>query len=179
MSTINLIPPKIKRGQHIKKIAGIVFSSLFVTTLIIIITFTAIYGINYYLESALEDTKNELSEAKAKVAGLKSVEEDVDNINAKIKKIDGLRSDNVNWEVLVSDFNASIPDQTRIDTLSIDWENQAMSLSGIGETRREIVKLQEKLNASDYFDNLSFSTSAYSDSYQAYSFSMTGEVNNE
>jgi len=179
MSIINLIPPKIKRGQYVKKIAGIVFSSLFVATLIIVITFVAMYGINFYLESALIEAKQELSEAETKVASLKSVEDDVNDINAKIKKIDGIKSDNINWEVLINDFNSSVPDQVKIDTLSIDWENQTMSLSGVGETRREIVKLQEKLNASEYFANLGFSTSAYSDSYEAYSFSMTGAVNNE
>ena len=177
MPTINLIPPRIKREQYVKKIASIVFSSLFVATLIIIITFIAIYSISYYLESILSNTKIELSEAEAKVASLQSVEEDVNSINAKIKKIDGIRSDNVNWDILINDFNSSVPDMVRVDTLSIDWENQDISISGIGETRREIVKLQEKLNASEYFDNLSFSTSAYSDSNQAYSFSMKGNVN--
>ncbi len=176
MSILNLIPPKIKREQYIKKIAGIVFSSLFVVTLILLIVFGALYGINYYLSDALANSKQELSEAETKVTSLKSVEDNVNNINAKIKKIDDLKSENINWEILINDLNSSIPDQVRVDSLSIDWENQTVSLSGIGETRREIVKLQEKLNASDYFENLSFATSAYSSSYQAYSFSMLGEV---
>jgi len=176
MSVINLIPPKIKREQYIKKIAGIVFSSLFVMTLILLITFIAIYGINYYLEQVLANTEQELSEAEAKVASLETIEEDVNTINAKIKKIDGIMSDNVNWDVMINDFNSSIPDQVKINILTIDWENQTISMTGIGETRREIVKLQEKLNASSYFENLNFSTSAYTSTYEAYSFNMTGEV---
>jgi len=176
MSIINLIPPKNKKKQYVKKVANIVFSSLFVVTLILLITFSALYGINYYLEDALKNSKQELIEAEAKIANLKSVEEDVDNINAKIEKIDNLKSASINWKTIINDFNSSVPDQIRVDSLSIDWENQIISISGIGESRREIVKLQEKLNASEYFDGLSFSTSAYSNSHQAYSFSMTGEV---
>lgn len=176
MATINLIPPKVKKEQYIKKISSIVFSSLFVALLILVITFVALYGINYYLETALTESEEDLSEAIAKVTSLKTIEEDVNEINAKIKKINGLKDDNLDWNILIDDFNASIPDQVRCDVVNVDLDSALISISGIAESRREIVKLQEKLNASNYFENLGFSTSSYSNSYNAYSFNMSGEI---
>ena len=176
MTTLNLIPPEKKQEQQLRSISRVIMTFFALAIIITIFLGGLGYAINYYSKSELAKAKENLSEQEFKISKLKSIEDDVNLVNAKLKKIDTLRKDNASAILMMQNFNASVPTEAQISSLQIDRKGKKVSISGFAETRRDIVKLQSKLEESEYYKNIVFNTSTYSESTANYSFNMTGEI---
>lgn len=176
MSTINLIPPQIKSAENNKKIFSLVFSAFFVLILVTVITYGALFTINYLTKNETAETNERLAEESAKLKNLEQVEKDVNEINAKLQKISSLQKDRILWSQVLTDINHDTPEQLVIDSFTATTKDKKVTINGSGETRRDIVKLQEKLNTSNFFTNITFNTSNFAESEGMYTFTMSGEL---
>lgn len=175
MSTINLIPNYLKKEQATDQISGLVFVSLFVLLVMGILIFTALYASNYFVETQLKDTNISLSEQELKNQSLKPISDDIKMINSKLKKISAIKETKVDWNTFLSQINASVPEKVQISSLQADRKTKKVTITGKAESRREIVKLQKKLETLDYFKNLIFNASSLNEQDNDYSFNLTGD----
>lgn len=176
MNTINLIPPQIKIAEKNKKIFAEVFVIFIFMVIIGLIASTALFAINFFTSEETLRTNEMLVEEQTKLSELNAIEKDVVELNSKIEKITSLNQDRVLWSTVISELNHNTPAQLVISTCSLSSKDKKVSFSGSAETRREIVKFQEKLNAGTFFTNMTFDASTFSDSEGMYMFNMNGEL---
>lgn len=176
MSTINLIPPQIKAADRNRKIFSLVFSILLILVLMLIFAYAAVFALDYFAKDELGKTNQTLAEEQAKLKNLADIETEVNGINARLTKISGYQKDRILWSKVLTDLNNSTPEQLKLDNFSAGTKDKKLTISGAAETRRDIVKLQEKLGTLSYWTNLNFNSSTYSETEQMYSFTMTGDL---
>jgi Tfp pilus assembly protein PilN len=174
--TINLIPPQIKREQKLRCYAALVNIVFSVVAIMALLIYAALFLTNQYISSALADAKSQLLEQQTKNKELKPVEDAVNSINAKLKKINDLKSVESDWPKAISDINESTPLEVQLTSVLLDRKEKKVSISGFAETRRDIVKLQTKLLGLGYFGNLTFNSSAYNQTDQMYNFTLSGDI---
>ena len=175
MATINLIPDYLKKEQSANQFSGLIFSSLFVLLIMGILIFGAFFFGNYFVEGQLKETNQSLSEQELRNANLKAISEDVKLINSKLKKISTIKDSRLDWNKFLADLNSSVPEKVQITSLQADRKTKKVTIIGRAETRREIVKLQKKLETLDYFKNLTFNASSLNEEDQDYTFNLTGD----
>lgn len=176
MSTINLIPPQIKAADRNRKIFSLVFSILLILVLMLIFAYAAVFALDYFAKDELGKTKQTLAEEQAKLKNLTEIETEVNDINARLTKISEYQKSRVLWSKVLTDLDNSTPEQLKMDTFASGTKDKKLTISGAAETRRDIVKLQEKLGTLSYWTNLNFNSSTYSETEQMYSFTMTGDM---
>lgn len=176
MSTINLIPPQIKAAERNRKIFSLIFSILIILLLMAIFSYGAIYALDYFSKDELAKTNQSLAEEQAKVKNLQEIETEVNAINSRLTKIGNYQKDRVLWSGVLLDLNHSTPEKLEINTFNSGTKDKKLTISGSAETRRDIVKLQEKLGTLGYWTNLNFNSSSYSETESMYNFTMTGDL---
>ncbi len=174
ITTINLIPPRIKKEQRLRQISKVVFSFFFALLLMSILVYGAIFMANYYTQEELTSAQSELAEYEVKIKKLEPLEKDVTLINSRLNKISELRKNSMLWSEFLEIFNNSTPTELHIDSLSVDYKAKTIVMAGSAETRREIVKLETKLNTMESLTEVGFSSSTYDETDYNYNFSMTG-----
>lgn len=175
MSTINLIPNYLKKEQAVNQISGLIFVSLFTLLVMGIIIFGALFATNYFTENQLTETKISLSEQELRNQSLKPISDDVKLINGKLKKIASIKDSKVDWNIFLTQINSSVPEKVQISTLQADRKTKKIAITGKAETRRDIVKLQKKLETLEYFKNLTFSASSLNEQDSNYTFNLAGD----
>ena len=176
-STINLIPPRIKKELQLKQILNVIMVSLVAFLAMTVISYGAFLATNYFLSDELSEVSAQLSEQEVKIKNLESLEVDVGTINSKLEKISTLRSESIVWSEFLDIFVASVPEKVQIESMQIDNKAKTVSISGRAQTRRDIVKLEATLNTIEQLSEISFSASVYNAEDDLYTFSMTGVVN--
>ena len=89
---INLLPPKIKYGQKLSQISRMINSGIFALFLMIALTYSAVYLVNYYISSQTIKNNQMLDQTKVAISKLKPIEDDVNSVNAKLTKLESLKS---------------------------------------------------------------------------------------
>lgn len=173
---INLLPEKIKREQKLNQISRMVNSGIFALLLMVGLAYSAVFLVNYFISSQMDKNNQLLDQTRVSISKLKPIEDDVNNINAKISKLDTLKSKRFEWSALLNDFNNSIPKSVQINSLQMDTESQKFSLTAAADSRSDIVKLQAKLQEISYLKDLSFASSTFDDKNDYYTFTMSGKI---
>lgn len=173
---INLLPPKIKKEQRVKKISLQVSGASFTVLIMIIMTYSAIFFVNHFLSTQLKKNQQQLEETNVKISQLKEIESEVNSINQKINKIDQVKTGRIEWSSFFRQINNAIPEKVEVRSISVDKNKKTFSISAAAETRADIVKLQAKLEDIDILKNMSFQSSVYEDKNNYYTFSMNGSL---
>ena len=165
MININLLPPELKM-QRISAKRNASLIGLCVTLVIIF----AILGI---IARALESTfETYLSSAKNNIekdtSGLEQYQDLQDLallINDRWQTTQAIGKNRTIWSQVLQDLNNNAPSDVQFENLVIDNDKTPnFVLQGNTTTEREIIKFQDKLKASAYFDNVTFKSSSLSTS---------------
>lgn len=175
MATINLIPPKIKRAQQAKRVTKLASSSLFSILIMILIVYGAIYLADTFIKSDLNAVNSDIAEAEFKLKSFKDIEDRIASVNSKITRLNTLKKQSIQWTDVFAKYNESVPEKVQISSMQIDSGTKKFTLGGTAPSRREIVRLQTKLEGSDYFANVTFGSSVFDEKLGTFSFSLTGD----
>jgi len=174
--TINLIPPKFKKERAIKRTFGIVIFG-FVALGLMVIAVTAIFLLsNVFAQNDIKNINMKIQDQQATILKYKELEDDINSTNGKLKKLDSLSSKKIFWSMVLTDLANSTPEKIQITNFSISQITAKGTLNGIAETRRDIAKFKEKLEASNYFKNVGFSASSYQEATNDYTYTMSLEI---
>lgn len=173
---INLLPAKIKKEQKLKQISKQINVAIFTLLIMVAMSYTAVYLVDYYLSSQIDKNNDLLEQTRIQIAKLKPIEDDINTTNAKITKLESLKSQRYDWSTIISDINNSVPANVQLKSYDIDAKSNRVTLNASAETRSDIVKLQASLEKLPYFKNLSFSSSTFSEGTDNYNFNMQGDL---
>jgi len=174
-TTINLIPPRIKKQQAMKRLTGIVTTSMFAILIMSMIVLGAIYAIDSIVKLELVASEQNLADSELKIKSLTDIEGRITAVNGKLTRLDGLKKKSVAWTDVMSKFNAAVPEKVQVTSLQMDTTSSKFTLNGVAPSRREIVMLQTKLENSDYFSAVTFGSSTLDAQNNTFTFSLTGE----
>lgn len=175
--TVNLLPPKIKQDKAKEHLARITGTVMFLILAIIIVSTGGIYSANFFAQKDLKSMKNKVSEQNQLLLRYKKTEDGINTINQKLKKIDSVNSQKIFWSDLLNELAKSTPIQIQIKTLSMSQDNKKLNLTGFAETRNDIAKFKEKLEKSQYFTNVTFTSSVHNETQSNYSFNISCDIN--
>lgn len=174
--TINLLPPNIKKVKEYQKILSFI-SYFFACIFLILIFFTVIvYIADMSIITDINKNSKEITSQEATLKSLEDISEKVIVINSKLDKISQVDTNRVIWSNVLKDLANDTPKNLQIASLSLDKESSKIQLTGSAATRRDIASFKEKLEASKYFKNVTFSTSSHSVESDTFSFNLSAEL---
>lgn len=174
--TINLIPPKLKQEKDNRKIVNFVFSTLFILFIFFSIISVALYFASIYSDKDIKNIEAKIDETDRSLNKMSGIKKQVEEVNAKLIKVDNLNQNRIVWSNIATDLAKSTPTELEVKTLSANSTSKKISLTGIASSRREIARFKEKLESSKYFQNVIFTSSSYNSDADDYSFSITCEL---
>jgi Tfp pilus assembly protein PilN len=175
VATINLIPPKIKKAQQAARVSRLVSSVLFSILIMFLIVLGAVYAVDSLVKEELSSSDQRVADAEFKLKSLKDVEDSINSVNAKLTRLDALKTQNIAWTDVLAKFSSAVPEKIQITSIQTDQPTKKFVLNGIAPSRREIVMLQTKLEDSDYFSGVTFGSSVLDDKTNTFTFSLTGD----
>lgn len=119
---------------------------------------------------------NKISNEEKTFESYRELERDIIGINSRLKKIAEIDNTKIDWSNYISSIASSTPPEVTIDSLSLTSIKNSVSFTGKAASRKDIAVLKEKLETSDYFENVIFNTSSYNSTDKNYSFSLTAEI---
>lgn len=176
--TINLLPPSIKQEKEYRKILNYIFYFLSCTLIILIFFVAIIYIADMSILVDIDKNKKETTSQDETLKGLAETSDKVDIINSKLDKISQIDSSKVIWSNVIKDLANDTPKNVQITTLSLEKDTNKVQMTGSAATRRDIASFKEKLEASKYFKNVTFSTSSHSVESDTFSFNLFSELEN-
>jgi Tfp pilus assembly protein PilN len=174
--TINLIPPKFKRGKEFKKTVSSVIGFLILIFIILTVVTGIIYAADLKSKNDLKQVQARISNQGSELIKLSDIEKKVGVINSKFTKIENSDSKRVVWSTIVEDIASRTPDKIQIKSLSLSSDSGKISISGVAATRSDIANFKEKMDGSKYFKNVTFFSSTEDSTAQDFSFDLSCDL---
>lgn len=173
---INLLPPKFKREKRIQKTAKIIFVFLTVICFVILILTGGLFAADYFTQKDIQKSKSKIAEQKRIFKRYEEIENNVNDFNSKLTKIQSIESQKISWSSILLNLSSSTPTNVQIKTFSAADNNKRITITGYAETRNDIAVFKEKLEKSEYFKNVTFSSSVHNEENKNFSFNISCEL---
>lgn len=170
--TINLIPPKLKFQKELKNILSQSIFGFLVVFLMLAIMAGALYAYNSSLQGDLKKNATMLEEQSKRLKGFQEIDNSVRVANNKLSSIDTVLKNRASWSDIVTNISSFTPKSVQIKTMDLNSDLGTVVIQGVALTRKDIALFKEKLEKSN-FQNVTFTSSSYSQSTDDYTFSLT------
>ena len=180
--TINLLPSehKIHRVQKKlnKRIATIGFFvvAIFFGLALLLYTYTATQQLQ------LNSLKNDLHSQERKLNKYKTTRSSISNIADTLVYIDTLDQKSIDWEDFLNKFSSIVPEKAQVTNLRISTiPSPIIDVTGNAESRREAIKLYEKMKTTSYFTDTQLRSLNKSDNtgQATFDFTISAKINLE
>lgn len=172
---INLVPPKIKNQKKLEIIFNQIYFGLFIMLIMVALLGFALYTYDTYLVSDLKHSEDNISNIDAKIKSLKDTENLIKDVNSRLGKVNSAKEARTIWSNILTSISNSTPKNVQVRNLSLNDVSSSVNLQGTAETRTDIALYKEKLESVD-FKNVTFSTSTYNELQNNYNFSLSFEL---
>lgn len=179
---INLLPKEIKEEKEQKKIILNVLLGCILLLFIIIAALIALTMAGQILTTNLETLNYQIQQEQQQAKNLKNIEEKVKTINDLLDTIENLNAQRPIWSTIIKELSASVPKTVQITSLSLNSKQAPnINLAGKAAFFRDIIDLKEKLEASPYFKDVTFSSSNknMNKNQVSYDFTLTFNLENK
>jgi Tfp pilus assembly protein PilN len=173
---INLIPPELKRIRNTERLLRKALRIAVVVAILILATSGVLFYVNSNASREIGRIESDLERLTTENDQYANLEDEIADINKKLVKIDGVEKNRILWSSVLTELARCTPAKLSLGTLSLSQDNKKVTLTGVAETRRDIALYKEKLDASDLFKNVLFSSSAVNETDQNFTFSLSAEL---
>lgn len=161
MISLNLLPPKERKGLYFRKITWLIW--IYVGQLLIaFLIFALLLGlIWFFLSSQIKIVEEELNsyEVGIKKEALAELEEKIAQANAKITAIEKLQNEHKYSSLLFEEIVALMPTGTKLENINIQTQpatkkepaKTKLALSGYAPRRENVLEIKDCLEKSIYF----------------------------
>ncbi len=174
--SVNILPPQIKQEKETgKKIRRSIFY-VFLLTILLLVIGGGLYLYNLELGLKIQNLNSRQDQLAKDAKQYEQVATQIATINKKLTKIDDINKNRIIWSLILSNMARSTPTQVKLSTLSLDKSTKKVTMTGEAESRMEIARFKEKLESSDYFKNVIFSSSSHNQQEDNFTFNLTAEL---
>ena len=180
--TINLLPPELKLKRIQSKQNAHIFSLCFIAISIVILICLALFSYMTTLKYNLQSVKDSIASAKTQIARYQDLEKDVDQIAQAIDYTRTLDAQSFDWNNFFSQFSSLVPQNVQVTSFQVAaGSSSTLDLAGQSSSRREALKLYEKLKISPLFSKVTLLSLAKSetDKKTQIIFTINAEVRKE
>lgn len=152
--TINLLPASQKHRKFEKKTNGIIFTICFIIFSVLVASSILLYTYDNIQKNEQSTFKSQLSNEQENLNQYKDTSQSIAQISNTLKYIDILAQKSINWEKFLTQFNSLIPEKTQITSLKVSTvPSSIIDISGQAESRRDVIKLYEKMKTTKFFQD--------------------------
>ncbi len=165
MININLLPPELK----LKKIQAKRNASLMSVCLVIIII-TVVLGIiarsaKATIETHLGSTQSDINQNNNTQEGNKNLEDMALLINDRAQETTQVNKTRAIWSEVLQELSNDSPSDVQFESITADiTKSPNFTLTGNTSSQIEIIKFKDKLSASSFFKNVTFTNSSLNQS---------------
>jgi Tfp pilus assembly protein PilN len=174
--SINLIPPKLKEIKKEERILRLFGNFTFFYLVLFCFLTGVLFLADSYIKKNIATVNSQIEIESAKEIKYKDTEKQVEEINAKLVNIKLVSDNRIVWSTILEELSKCTPAETQIKTLSSSIETGTISLTGYAASRRDIAKFKDKLESSNYFKNVNFTTSSYNQTENNYTYNLTADL---
>lgn len=149
---LNLIPPSRKEEIAKSKNLRTVLRVEFFLTIIGIVFFIMLFSFEYILDFNFQSASEQRNGKIEQYEKIKRYDDRFSQINREVLDIQNIRKSQLYWSKLFVNLNETI--FPGIEIKSFLNENYAINISGVSDTRSNLILFKEKLEKSDCFLNI-------------------------
>lgn len=174
--SINLVPPKIKKEQRLRKTSGQVIYFAFSVLLILIVFTAAIFIADRFLAKETEKIDQKISETNVSLKNYKDLEDNITYVNKKIDSLSKADSERTLWSNHITELANITPKNVQIKSLSLNSDSKKITLTGVASSRKDIAMLKDNMETSSKFKNVTFTSSTLEANTGSFTFNMSCEI---
>ncbi len=165
MININLVPREIKDKIRQAKQSANVFSICLVAVFfLIVLGILALAADRMLLEPSLATVKEDIETNTAELTSFGTLEETALFLNDRAKIANGIEQKRPLWSQIIQNLVNCVPQQIQFESLAADITSKPnFVIQGYAKTERDIISFKDKLDASEFFNNLAFKSSTMED----------------
>jgi Tfp pilus assembly protein PilN len=153
---INLLPPDEREKVYSELFRRQI--SVFGMFLALIFFGSAVFILNTYvfLKIQSRELKHSLSleEIKSETKEVKVLEDEIENLNVKLLSYEKFKTEKVFVLDVFSKIEDMIPSGVHLNSLTFDENANKIILSGISESRDDVIEMENRIKNSGFFENL-------------------------
>lgn len=154
MIHLNIIPEKIKNEIKLRFFYKVskkfLYLLIIIASVIGIVLMTSEFILYSFLAKEISnspiDFKSSLSTSQNKVT----------DINTKINLLEKMQGNFIQWTILLNSLTNIIPEEIRLNSLSINRDPATISFNGTANKRDDLLNFKEALEGSILFENIDF-----------------------
>ena len=160
MNEINLLPKEFKL-QKIKALLNVkVYSICVIILVVIILGLACLEGANQILNIYIKSNQSEIDTKNQEIAQYQEIQEKADKLNQASDTLATLQKDQVLWSQVIKEIALSTPPKIQVsNVITSGKDTPNFKLAGNAASMDEIIKFINKLEASDYFQEVVFVSS--------------------
>ncbi|OGD65351.1 hypothetical protein A3F08_02130 [Candidatus Berkelbacteria bacterium RIFCSPHIGHO2_12_FULL_36_9] len=160
MIKINLLPMERKeKTKTAKQNLGflIIVLSIFIILGIILVVLIAV---NYTIKTSYEGTQNNIKSTKETLKTFSDIKDEILFIKDRLRETDNLKNKKTSWSNQLQDLAGSTPSTIRLTNFIINTSSKPeIKISGLTQTRSDIIKFKEQLETTNNFKDVLFESS--------------------
>jgi len=160
----------------IRKITGLISAILTTLLVVVLIVFAFLFATNYWYGQDIKNIQSKIEEQQAQIKKYAELEAKVTKANSKIEQLKKATKNKIAWSAILLNLASCTPAEVQIKTASSSSNEYKVALTGNAVTRRDIARFKEKLEQSEYFKNVVFTSSSLNSESNNYNFSLTAEL---
>ncbi|MFA5926795.1 MAG: PilN domain-containing protein [Patescibacteria group bacterium] len=174
--SINLLPPKLKKQKGVeKKLRSVLLGLIYLAAMILVLS-GVLFSFNIVNKNELDQVIARTEAYKTEAKAYSEIKEKITKTNSKLDKISQIDNNRVLWSVIIAEIEILTPAQVTIRTMDLSHDSKIINTVGKAESRYDVVLFKDKLEASPFFKNVTFSSSSFNPDENNYSFALKFEL---
>jgi Tfp pilus assembly protein PilN len=147
MRVINLLPKIQQRELRFEALLRSLWMVFWLTLFSFCLVFMVQFGLRFYLQVQAGSIKEQIAELQTQVAKQEKsdIKTKVNEANNFIADYNSLAAASPKWSKLIKAFAPLVPDNLRINSLTVDPLTKAVNIYGISPTRELVIKLYNNI----------------------------------
>ncbi|PIZ55820.1 hypothetical protein COY23_04110 [bacterium (Candidatus Torokbacteria) CG_4_10_14_0_2_um_filter_35_8] len=151
MLELNLLPPEQKKELEFEKTYNFGISIVVIIFFLTGVVLAATFGIQLILETnnqVLNEEQIKSTKERVETEEYKTLTDNIENANKKIDFISELGKNQRSTYKLISEINRLLPSYISVTSITFDWKERTVSMSGKAKTREQFLLFKESLENS-------------------------------
>lgn len=162
---INLLPPQEKKQISAGRVNVILRRYCIVSLMFAGLLFLTIGGFYLFLENSRSVAQNNIDEGNSKLAQYQSTQKEINEFTKNLTAAKAIIGGEAHYSSIIPKIAGRIPSGMVLDSLTLDTSalDKPLSLTALGKTRDDAIRLKTSLEESEIFKDVHLESIVYSD----------------
>lgn len=157
MLAINLLPPQQIKAREEKEYTRKIVLAFIFCFIILAISFSLLFILQQTIQKSFLNSQQQELAAFEKYFNQeknKKIEQEVENINKILSRVSTIEENKTRWSNTLIELTKITPENLYFSSLKINKQEKKIEIMGLAKTREGLLKFQDNLEKSEYFENV-------------------------